>query len=198
MLDICRDREGRSFSPLPAPEPASAAPAAPDFKSAALAHKEALLRRAMWLTRERSEAQDLVHDTFERLLRNCDRLRPDTNVVVWMHTVMYHLFLDRCRRKTHGPDFVPDGGEAIPAPEPSEPPPRWARVTQDQFAAAVDGLPADFRIVFDLHAIKGMPYDQIARELGIAVNTVGSRLYRARSLLKRALVEALDAGEEGT
>lgn len=151
----------------------------------------------MRLTRDASEAQDLVHDTFERLLRNLDRFRPDTNVLVWMYTVMNNLFLDRCRKKARGPRLVPDDGENVPAPDPTPPPPpRWARVTQEQFAEAVAGLPPDFRAVFELHALQGQPYDAIAARLEIPKNTVGTRLYRARMHLKTVLSSVVGNDEE--
>ena len=161
----------------------------------ALQHEAVLLQRAMRLTHDRHEAEDLVHDTFERLLRNAAHLRADTNVLVWMYTVMHNLFLDRCRRRARGPRLVQDVDDSLPAPEPTPAPPLWAQVSREQFARAVAALPPDFRTVFELHALEGQQYDQIADRLGIAKNTVGTRLYRARSMLKAALVEMV-GGEE--
>lgn len=173
-----------------------AGPAVAGLEAAAQRHEAALLQRAMRFTRDRHEAEDLVHDTFERLLRHAGQLRPDTNVLVWMYTVMHNLFLDRCRRRARGPRLVQDVDDSLPAPDPTPPaPPLWAQVNRDQFARAVASLPDDFRVVFQLHAIDGKQYEQIAEQLGIAKNTVGTRLFRARSLLKAALLEMV-AGDE--
>jgi RNA polymerase sigma-70 factor (ECF subfamily) len=193
LLDTRSGAVGTSPSSVPSPESVLAV----DPKAAALQHEAALLRRAMRLTRNASEAQDLVHDTFERLLRNLERYRPDTNVLVWMYTVMNNLFLDRCRRKARGPRLVSDEAENVPAPDPTPPsPPRWARVSQEQFAEAVAGLPPDFRAVFEMHALQGHPYDEIAARLEIPKNTVGTRLYRARMHLKTVLMTVVREDED--
>src|SRR4051794_10886120 len=100
-LDTSSDGVGTSSNSVSTPGRAGS-PAA-GLELAAREHEVALFQRAMRLTRNRHEAEDLVHDTFERLLRNVSQLRPDTNVLVWMYTVMHNLFLDHCRRRARGP-----------------------------------------------------------------------------------------------
>jgi RNA polymerase sigma-70 factor (ECF subfamily) len=57
---------------------------------------------------------------------------------------------------------------------------------------AVVRLPVDARQVFLAHCVHGKPYQQVAQELGIPRGTVGTRLLRARRLLRRLLTQALE------
>jgi RNA polymerase sigma factor (sigma-70 family) len=68
------------------------------------------------------------------------------------------------------------------------PPPAWACVTREQFAEVLARLSPELRAVFELHAVRGQPYGEIAARLGISKNVVAARLYQARLLLKEALV----------
>jgi RNA polymerase sigma-70 factor (ECF subfamily) len=143
----------------------------------------ALLRRAVRLTRDRQEAGELVHETFERLFRNRDEATAETHMLVWTHTLMGKLFLDR-RRLT---PRAPRPREETPV-ESMPPPPEWSCVSQEEFAEVVDRLPADVRAVFELHALRGHAYAEIAGRLGIARNLVSTRLHQARLMLKEALM----------
>jgi RNA polymerase sigma-70 factor (ECF subfamily) len=176
--------------------PGTVGPAPVGPEAGAERHEAALLRRALRLTRHRQEAEDLVHDVYERLLLHAATLRPDTNVLVWMYTVLHNLFLDGCRRKTRGPRLVQDLEAVQPAADLTpEATPMWAAVSRDQLERAVAGLPPDYRVVFELHAADHS-YDQIATQLGIPKNTVGSRLFRARAILKGALLQMIGPDRE--
>src|SRR4029077_19226472 len=61
--------------------------------------ESALYARAMRLVRSRSDAWDLVQDTYERALRGRATFQAGTNLRLWMMTIMYNLFLDRCRKQ---------------------------------------------------------------------------------------------------
>lgn len=154
------------------------------------AHQVALSRHAERLCRSHADACDLVQDTFERALRAWDRLPGDANVGGWLVTILGNLFLDRCRRARTMPRLYvawPAGELDVPAPETAAPRP-WAEITEDQVRAAVSALESDFRLPYELHALEGRSYREIADELGIPTSTVGTRLSRARAKLRRALL----------
>jgi RNA polymerase sigma-70 factor (ECF subfamily) len=139
------------------------------------------------------DADDLVQDCLERAMRRFDTLTPGTNARAWLLTILHNAFIDRCRRRTVDKLADDIDGVQLAAPEPSEPP-AWTSVTADQLAAAVAKLDDEFRAVYERH-VEGRSYQAIASELGIPVNTVGTRLSRARSKL-RALLEAALAAQE--
>src|SRR5678816_735582 len=76
-----------------------------------------LFARAMRLARSHSDAWDLVQDTYERALRGQASFQPGTNLRLWLMTIMYNLFLDRCRKQTREPRVIAIDEGDIPNPE---------------------------------------------------------------------------------
>ena len=151
-------------------------------------YESALFARAMRLTKSPSDAWDLVQDTFEHALRGYSRFQPGTNLRVWLMTIMHHLFIDCCRRKAREPNAASIEEHEIPSPEPIPPSP-WEAITDEQIAAALEGLESPFREVYQLRLIDRCSYDEIAERLTIPRSTVGTRLLRARQKLKKTLLD---------
>jgi RNA polymerase sigma-70 factor (ECF subfamily) len=166
--------------------PAVTGPSA--LAEAVRAHEPALTAIARRLCGNAHDADDLLHDTYERALRGWDRYTDRGNLRGWLISILHHLFVDRCRKakRTPGTDAI-DPVE-VPAPEIAAPP-AWSTVTPTQLATALAELGDEFRAVYELHAA-GKSYDEIARELAIPKATVGTRLLRARQKLKATLVRA--------
>lgn len=153
----------------------------------------ALQRVARQLCDSAAEADDLVQDTYERALRKTDRF-DGRNPRGWMVTIMRNLFIDRCRAEARGPGIEPlDAGAVAETPPP--PPPPWAGLADGQLRQAVEALPAHYREVYRLRAFEQLSYAAIAGRLEIPIDTVASRLSRARVRLRSLLSTAV--GEEG-
>jgi RNA polymerase sigma-70 factor (ECF subfamily) len=152
-------------------------------------YEPVLVSTARRLCGSHADADDLVHDTYERALRAWDRYTDRGNLKSWLMAIMHNLFIDRCRKGKREPrtDAVED--HEVATPEPIEPP-AWANVTPAQVARALEELGGEFRAVYELHAA-GKSYDEIAATLSIAKATVGTRLLRARKKLKQALLREL-------
>ena len=166
----------------------------PRLESEVRAHEPLLAGIATRLCRDPADARDLVQDTFERAVRAWNRLPADANVRAWLITILHRLFIDRCRRARRGPvGTIPL--EPAPVDEaPAEP--VWTRITPAQLGRAIDALDDEFRRAYQLHAIERRSYKEIATTLGIPINTVGTRLLRARRKLRELLTQEL-AVEEG-
>ena len=147
-----------------------------------------LFARAMRLARSQSDAWDLVQDTYERALRGQASFQPGTNLRLWLMTIMYNLFLDRCRRQAREPRVMAIDEGDIPNPEASSPEP-WEGITPEQVHAAVADLELPFREVYELRLTSNCSYDEIADKLTIPRSTVGTRLLRARQKLRRTLLD---------
>jgi len=78
-----------------------------------------------------------------------------------------------------------------PAPE-IEAEPAWAALSVDDIRAGLARLDDDVRRVFELHYLDGLRYREIAQRLGMPENTVASKLFRARKLLRNQL----DGGDQ--
>jgi RNA polymerase sigma-70 factor (ECF subfamily) len=150
-------------------------------------YESALYARAMRLVRGHSDAWDLVQDTYERALRGQSSFQPGTNLRQWLMTIMYNLFLDRCRRQSREPrSFALDEHE-MACPDPYAPEP-WESFTHEQVTAALAELEPPFRQVYELRLAENCSYDEIADRLTIPRSTVGTRLMRARHKLRETLL----------
>jgi RNA polymerase sigma-70 factor, ECF subfamily len=146
-----------------------------------------LLAHARRLTRSEADAQDLVQDTFERATRAFGTFRSGSNVKAWLFTILSRLFIDSCRRRGRSPIKVYTGLSLdMPAPAPEEDP-EWLSVTPTQLEAALTTLSADARGLVEQQALDGASYQELAADYDIDCNTVGTRLFRIRHKLRRAL-----------
>jgi RNA polymerase sigma-70 factor, ECF subfamily len=138
--------------------------------------------------RNRDEAQDLVHDTVEYTMRHSDKIRSDQHVRPWLILVLKHRYFDYCRRVRPAP--IDEGELAqIPAQEYEEEQ-DWEVITREGLLEAISMLPEDLQRVYRMQA-DGMKCREIAEALGMPLGTVGTRLRRARSLLRRILKRRL-------
>lgn len=154
-------------------------------------HRAALTRTARSLCGNLADADDLLHDVYERALRANQRDGEHANLRAWLHSILRNLFIDRCRYARRHPSPMSIDELDVPEAQP-ERQAAWAAVTSAQLQSALAQLPADFRRVFELHTFEGLRYDEIAARLHIAPSTVGTRLCRARAKLRTLLLRVLD------
>jgi RNA polymerase sigma-70 factor, ECF subfamily len=161
---------------------------APDSTGNGLAqHRPALRAVAAMLCRNAAECDDMVQDTFERALRHLSGgHEPVRNMRAWLVAILRNGFVDRKRIK-HATTADLDDCEA---PEP-DPQPAWADVNLADVRAACEEIDPDLRTVFELHYLDGLPYREIALRMDVPVNTVASRLFRARKALRDRLLAKL-------
>jgi RNA polymerase sigma-70 factor (ECF subfamily) len=164
----------------------SPAPDSSHARAELLAQWNVVRQGARKLMRDSLDAEDLAHDTFERALRSLDRFRAGTNMRAWLYTIMVRLARDHFRRKQARRPGEADL-ERLPAPVGEDDPPGWCRVTTAQVRAALVQVSAPLREVFELHELEHLSYAGVARRLNIPVNTVASRLRRARERLRELL-----------
>jgi RNA polymerase sigma-70 factor (ECF subfamily) len=161
------------------------------FAQAVREHKPLLISLAHRMCGNRADAEDLVHDAYERALRAWNRYAEQGNLRSWMVAILHHLFIDQCRKARSAPRIQAIDNLEVATPEPSAPP-LWSDVTPEQVEAALASIGSEFRRAYELH-VAGWSYDQIAGELHIARSTVGTRLCRARKKLKAALLREIAA-----
>jgi len=155
-----------------------------------------LLRRlynlARWLTRDDSEAEDLVQETFARALKGFGSFQPGTNFAAWMFRILRNTFLNsRARSKAPHLSLEEEAEEAVlPAEQKTPESLLISATTQQQIQAALERLPAIYREVILLCDVEEMSYREIAELLNVPVGTVMSRLSRARRALRGLLAEA--------
>lgn len=140
-----------------------------------------LRRYARSLTRNDSDAEDLVHDALLRAHERRGNFRTGGNLRGWLMSILHNTFIDRARsaraeklRLEAVADLV---DPAMPAPQ--EHAARLSKVREHFFA-----LPDEQRAALHLIAIEGLSYQEAADALGIPVGTLMSRLGRGRAALR--------------
>jgi RNA polymerase sigma-70 factor (ECF subfamily) len=148
-------------------------------------HLDRLFRAAWALCGSREEAEDLVQETYSRVLARPRFLRGEDDLG-YLLRALRNTFLNQRRTAARRPrtEPLPEGREFVEQ-RPSSQPER-ALETKEVFAA-IAALPDDFRDVVVAVDVTGLSYDDAARALGIPLGTVMSRLYRGRAQVARRL-----------
>ncbi|HZH31670.1 MAG TPA: sigma-70 family RNA polymerase sigma factor [Pyrinomonadaceae bacterium] len=163
------------------------------FEGEALPCLDYLYRIAMWLTRNHTEAEDIVQETFTEALKSFHRYEPGTNCRAWLVTIMYHLNSKRLRagsklRLVYDSEIRASATAAYILPTPQG-------ITDEDILSALHALPVQFQEVVVLSDVEDMTYKEISAALGVPIGTVMSRLHRGRKLLRAELLTC--ANEHG-
>lgn len=163
----------------------------PNFNREALEHLDALFGYAMNLCRDRSDAEDLVQETYLRAARAANELSPDSNIKSWMFVIMRNAWLNQIRHKRSGPNFVElDTDKSVVDFRDPESNPHviyLRKLEQLQVREAIENLPDVYREIILLRDFEGFSYQEIATVLSCPAGTVMSRLGRARGKLREFL-----------
>ncbi|HEY2456741.1 MAG TPA: sigma-70 family RNA polymerase sigma factor [Candidatus Acidoferrum sp.] len=156
---------------------------------------DGLYSYAVVLSRNRTEAQDLVQETCLRALRAMERLRPDSNIKSWLFTILRNIWLNQLRQSRTAPEtFQGDDGEdhAHESADTAKDPYAVyvSNIEREQVRHAIQQLPVEFREIILLREYEELSYEEIASLLDCPLGTVMSRLARARSRLRDLLMVA--------
>ena len=165
-------------------------------------YMDTLYRYAMVLTRNRTEAEDLVQETYLRAMRAMRRLRAGSNIKSWLLVILRNIWLNQLRRQRITPNMVEidvDETTANVVVETSKGPHALyvSKLECEQVRDAIQHLPMDFREVILLREYEELSYQEIASVLGCPIGTVMSRLARARSKLRPLLSVTLQISDPG-
>lgn len=139
-----------------------------------------LRRYARALTRNVAWADDLVQDTLERALRRRWLFRIQGNLVPWLMTILYRLYLNEAARNSRQQDQAMD---AVMPESAGTDDYGW----QIDMERALARLTPEHRAVVVLVGLEQVSYHEAAQILGVPAGTVMSRLARARSQLRAIL-----------
>ncbi|MBL8978392.1 MAG: sigma-70 family RNA polymerase sigma factor [Gemmatimonadetes bacterium] len=154
---------------------------------------------ALHLTRNATDAEDLVQEAALLACRGFGTFQPGTNFKAWFFRILTNCFYSTYRKKKRGGtqlelDDTPElylycQTAAIGLHGQTEDPARllMERLDAEQIGAAVDALPEEYRVVATLYFLQDFSYQEIAEVLDVPVGTVRSRLHRGRRMLQKAL-----------
>jgi RNA polymerase sigma-70 factor (ECF subfamily) len=157
------------------------------------ANNRRLVRMARGILKNDAEAEDVVQETYVRAFTHLDGFRGDSNLATWLTRIAMNEALGRLRRRhptVEWTTLAPGALEAqviqFPLSTLSEDPERTMAQRQIQTVVekAIDELPDAFRSVFIARVVEGMSTEETAEVLDIKPETVKTRLFRARALLR--------------
>jgi len=156
-----------------------------EFEAEAMPYMNDLFRTARRIVGCRTEAEDVVQETYLQAWKSFHRFEPGTNIRAWMFKIMFHV-VQHHRRKAWRMVTLKEGEEFIFDQLTYEPPVRQDLRDEDVLAA-LDQVPQQFRAVILLTDVQEFSYKEVAETLGIPIGTVMSRLSRGRQLLRNHL-----------
>ncbi|WP_445504023.1 sigma-70 family RNA polymerase sigma factor [Microvirga sp. G4-2] len=140
-----------------------------------------LRRYARSLTRDETQAEDLVQDTLVRAYERRASFRSGGNLRGWLLSILHNTFIDQRRRHVAEYRRLEQAAAFV---DTEAPPEQESRVRLQQVQTAFMSLPDEQRAALHLVAIEGLPYQEAADALKIPVGTLMSRLGRARAALR--------------
>jgi RNA polymerase sigma-70 factor (ECF subfamily) len=155
-------------------------------------HIDRLYRAAWSLCGSREEAEDLVQETFERVLRRPRFLHSEDDLG-YLLRVLRNTFFSQRRAAGRRPQTTPLPDDIDVIEDPSAPA-ADARIESAELYAAIARLPDDFRDALVAIDVVGLSYKEAARALRVREATITTRLHRARQRVARDLVTESPAG----
>src|SRR5579859_2839559 len=169
------------------------------FADQAMDFMPSLYSAALRMTRNPSDAEDLVQETYLKAYRDFGSFKEGTNLKAWLYRILTNTFINSYRARKRRPeqtdiDDVEDlylyrrlgGLEAVSAGRSAEEE-VLEHFTEGDVKAAVEALPEQFRMAVLLADVEGFSYKEIAEILDVPIGTVMSRLHRGRKALQKTL-----------
>jgi len=171
------------------------------FTADAMQYAPQLFSTALRMTRNRSDAEDLVQETYVKGWRSFHTFEEGTNLRAWLFRIMTNTYINKYNaKKRKGSEVELDDVEELflykrlgsidqSQLSSSAEDQMLELFTDDEVKGALESLPEDFRIPVLLSDVDGFSYKEIAEMLEIPMGTVMSRLHRGRKAMQKMLYE---------
>lgn len=163
-------------------------------------HQQAIFRLAYRFTGNTTDAADLAEEAFIKVYFKASQYRPSARVKSWIFTLAANLCRDFLRRnqkqRANVPLFAPtdaaNGSIEQRLPDDSLTPANSAESAEQlhQIHSAIRALPYRLQFPFSFCILEGHSYKACAEVLKVSAKTVETRIYRARQLLRAAILRA--------
>lgn len=171
------------------------------FADQAVPFMDSIYAAALRLTRNPSDAEDLVQETYLKAYRGFGGFEQGTNLRAWLYRILTNTFINTYRSKKRRPDEtqfdeVEDlylyrrlGGLEAATVGRSAEDELLDWFSEAEVKNALEALPEQFRMAVLLADVEGFSYKEIAEMVDVPIGTVMSRLHRGRKAMQRELYE---------
>ncbi len=170
-----------------------------DFTQEAMQYAPQLYSAALRMTRNKTDAEDLVQETYLRAYRGYEGFNEGTNLRAWLFRILTNTFINVYRAKQRRVQESELGDvedlylykriSGIDVASRSAEDTLFELFTDDEVKSALEDLPESFRLPVLLADVEGFSYKEIAEILDIPIGTVMSRLHRGRKAMQKALID---------
>jgi RNA polymerase sigma-70 factor (ECF subfamily) len=173
-----------------------------NFEALANEHKDAVYRQMIRVCGNREDAEDVLVEALLKAYRHLDQLRESVAFRSWLAQIARRVCWQLKRREALLPllqlSAIEQEGREIPSGEPPAEHREVLREMKAWLQEAINELPPEYRVVYQLRDMEEVSGEGVARRLGISLAAMKSRLHRARELVRERLDAALlgEAGHE--
>lgn len=166
-------------------------------------HKDKAMTLALKMLKNREDAEEALQDAFIRVFNALPRFEWKSSFSTWFYRIVYNVCATELgRRNDHQFFSINEDNEAGNELEviSDEVPPDLALESSEMSAIVldeIDKLPDAYGPTFALFFIQDLSYDEIVDVMGLPLGTVKARLFRARTLLRDAVLKRIGKQREG-
>ena len=157
-------------------------------------HSQSLYSTALRMTRNQTDAEDLVQETYLKAYRSYDTFESGTNLRAWLFRILTNTFINKYRAKQRRPQETELGEvedlylyRRLPTLATSAEEELLDLFPAEEVRRALEELPENYLLPVLLSDVEGFTYKEIADILDIPMGTVMSRLHRGRKAIQEAL-----------